>query len=155
MKAYVFDGTPEEVADAIRHMQGDKATPVAITTGQTADHENRENDEDEDEEEYRPMPTEIGRKMLTRIPLAPLQKKAVLSIYNAGDEGIMGPELAKALDYSSAQFRGLMGAFGRRISHTEGFEDDMYFFDQEWIDNEGYRYKLPETSRKAVEAELM
>lgn len=153
MKAYVFDGTPEEVTDAIRRMQVGEAAP-AIGQPQsplTVD----EADEDDDEDEGTPLPADIGRKMLTRIPLAPLQKKVVVSIYRAGDKGIMGAELAKLLDYSSAQFRGLMGAFGRRISHTEGYEDGMYFFDQEWIDNEGYLYKLPETSRKAVEAELL
>lgn len=152
MKAYVFDGTPEEVAEAIRHMQGGVAPTAAQRQLPPMDDAA---DEDDDEDETTPMPADIGTKMLTRIPLAPLQKKAVLSIYRAGDKGIMGAELAKVLGYSSAQFRGLMGAFGRRISHTEGYEDGMYFFDQEWIDNEGYLYKLPETSRKAVEAELL
>lgn len=153
MKAYVFDGTPEEVAEAIRHMQGGEATPASNQrlSPSVADPA----DEDDDEDEDTPLPADIGRKMLTRIPLAPLQKKVVVSIYNAGDKGIMGAELTKLLGYSSAQFRGLMGAFGRRISHTDGYEDGMYFFDQEWIDNEGYLYKLPETSRKAVEAELL
>lgn len=101
------------------------------------------------------MPTAIGRKMLSRRPLAGKPKSAILAIYNAGSEGILGSELCELLDYDQAQFRGMMGALGRRMTHTEGWEEKMTFFDYEWDPENGYRYKLPDTSRAAVEAELM
>lgn len=151
MKAVILEGSPQEVGQALKEMGISSGEAVVTSKEIEAPPEKIA----EEEEEWMPMPTDVGRAFLTRIPLAPLQKKTILKIYRAGDKGIMGNELAETLKYSSAQFRGMMGAFGRRMVHTDGFVEGMYFFDQEWIDNVGYRYRLPETSQAAVEAELL
>lgn len=152
MKAIILDGTPKEIGEALK--EAGIGANVAISTPML-EAEEAAPAEPVDGEGWVPMPTEVGRRLLSRRQLAAKPTQAIIAIYEAGDEGVLGNELCELLDYEPAQFRGMMGAFGRRMFHTEGFKEGMYFFDQEWVDNVGYRYKLPPTSRLAVEAELL
>lgn len=155
MKAYMFEGSPEEVAAALKAMGvSSPAQQVAEDRGSKSYSE--ESDEDGgDEEGTHPLPFGVAKKLLTRRPISENVKEALMAIYNAGDTGITGSELADRLGHDPAQFRGMMGAFGRRMVNTDGWQDGMSFFDWSWEPEEGYRYKLFESSRKAVEAILM
>jgi hypothetical protein len=60
-------------------------------------------------------------------------------------------ELKDASNYSSSQLAGLLGAFGKRLYATPGYENGTAFFEQE-IDYETgeYRYRIPESVAAAV-----
>lgn len=152
MKAYVFEGTPEEIAETLKAMGLSQSTAI-VAPGSAALE--AEADSAEEEREWRPLPIPVARRVLSRIALAEKPKMAILAVYNSGDAGMLGSDLCKRLKYSSAQFRGMMGAFGRRIANTKGWEDGMSFFRYEWDAEDGYRYFLPDECRAAVEAELM
>lgn len=56
--------------------------------------------------------------------------------------------------YTARQLAGMMGAFGRRVSDTPGFETGMNLFDWVWADD-GWHYGLPDTVRTAMEVERL
>ena len=59
-------------------------------------------------------------------------------------------------DYEPAQFAGLMGAFGRRVANTEGYDSDLLFFESRWNDNEEtWDYRVPDTVREALALEQL
>jgi hypothetical protein len=47
-----------------------------------------------------------------------------------------------------------MGAFGRRVRNTPGYDQEAAFFFFEWDDEAGaWKYRLPDTVREALELE--
>lgn len=147
MKAVILDGTPQEIGEAL------KAMDVKIESITATQQSNFKKDENE---EVVGMPKIFARRVLNRISLAPSQKALLKAIYDAGEGGILGSELLDVLDYSQAQFRGMMGAFGRRVANTDGFSTDFEtFFKWEW-DSEAssYRYWLEGEIRAAVKEHL-
>ena len=159
MKAIVFDGTPQEVAEALKAMG--VSAPISAAVAQTAPVANDEDKADqdgagEDGDGTQPLPLLVAKRVLNRLPtISKNMKRALVAIHKAGDAGLLGSELCELLDFDQSQFRGMMGAFGRRVMHTEGWYDGAGFFQYDWDAENGYRYKLFETSRKAVEAVLL
>lgn len=150
MRAVILEGNPLEIAEALKAME-----VAPSSTNVTVSKDGLEGDEDDDED-AEPVSLEVGRRFLARRELHPNQKSVMTAIYNADDKGILGTELQKRLKYEPAQFRGLMGALGRRLGNTKGYIDYTYFFDQEWETDAGsYRYKFPATSREAVKLEII
>ncbi len=149
MRVMVFDGDPKEIAEALKNLGG---SAFAISGDASAIEEVPESDE----EDWNFVSTPLARKVLTRRRLKDLPKKMLTEIYKCGDIGITGTELAKRLNYSQAQFRGMMGAFGRRLINTPGYNGKDHFFGYEWMEEKGtYRYWLPETTREAVRIEVI
>jgi hypothetical protein len=159
MKAVVFDGTPQEVAEALKAMG--MVAPMSATVAQTAPAASDEGEaerggDEEDEDDAQPLPLLVAKRVLNRLPtISKNMKKALVAIYKAGDDGLLGSELCELLDFEQSQFRGMLGAFGRRVQNTEGWYDGAGFFEYDWDAENGYRYKLFDTSRKAVEAVLL
>jgi hypothetical protein len=69
---------------------------------------------------------------------------------SAGQAWTPAPKLQKALSLSTREFAGLAGAFGKRLSHTEG-KGSRTFFDQYWDQENGYNlYRLPPSVSAAL-----
>ena len=100
---------------------------------------------------------EFARKALTRLPLSPAQRAMFKALYDAAAEYVTTTELVRAVGYQSGhQLAGLMGAFGRRLANTKGFDENATFFEIQW--NEGaaaWEYRLPANVRKALELESL
>ena len=79
---------------------------------------------------------------------------AVLTTLHAADENwVSSARLYGVSGYSTAQFAGLMGAFGRRLVHTPGYDDEAHFFDYRWNEEtKAWDYRLPASVRGALEA---
>ena len=59
-------------------------------------------------------------------------------------------------EYEPARFAGLMGAFGRRMANTEGYDSDLLFFESRWNENEEiWEYRLPDTVCEALVLEQL
>jgi hypothetical protein len=170
MKVTIIEGTPDEIAKALPHLS--TANPVTTTVRQpSAENEaatvaearhgketdsSAETNASDDEVEY--VTTELARSVLTRRALSKEQLLVLETLYKAHPKTVLAPELMKTVGYTRAQFSGLMGAFGRRISHTDGYEaqDGASFFDQEWDDNTGCnRYGLPDSVLEAMRLEKL
>ena len=107
-----------------------------------------------------PKPGEVVEKFvtktfaieaLTRLDLSEPFKGALKALYDARGDWVKVEALYDASGYTQSQFAGMMGAFGRRMAYTEGFDDEAYFFDYSWdTDRQSWDYKLPETVIEAV-----
>jgi hypothetical protein len=150
MRVLVFEGTPEEVGEAIKGLgplapgQAIAAVaPEAVAPTYNSSYFARV---------Y--VSTEVARRVFTRRELKPTQITVLTEIYAGGADGVLASALQSKLKYTKAQFAGLMGAFGRRVGATDGYVENTWFFDQRWDDAEAcYLYKLPETVREAMRLE--
>ena len=147
MKMYVFEGTPEEISTVARSMlpatTGDVALSLEVQDGahtQSSD-----------------QPTtfvteEFACRVLGRRPALSKPLKRVLRALNeVYPEWMLLSDLHSAARYTPAQFAGLMGAFGRRMSHTDGYNRDAHFFDIRWNDEKDTsEYRLPDAVREAL-----
>lgn len=99
---------------------------------------------------------EVARKVLSRRPLSKEQMAVITTLAKRHPDWVPAAELQAATGYTPAQFAGLMGAFGRRFTHTEGFIPNTWLFDAEWnYDNGAYDYRLPDTVLDAAKAEKL
>lgn len=138
MRKIVYDGTPEEIArleELERRSEIGGHSPAAA--GDTRDF----------------ISSSIASRVLTRRPLSREQQALLRMLYNAGERWTSALRLQETIGYSPSQFAGLMGAFGRRVTQTEGYLDYTSFFEQEWDHENGCnRYRLPASVRAAVES---
>jgi hypothetical protein len=149
MRATILDGTPEEVAAALRLLNSAGPTAIAVPQVQRPSVHSSEDIEDT---EY--VSVEVARAVLTRIPLSTEQTSTLGAIYTAHPNMVPGTELGEAIGYSRSQFAGLMGAFGRRVAHTVGYVEGTSFFVQKWPNGaECWQYGLPESVREALRLE--
>ena len=136
---YEFEGTPIELA-AVK-LSLDQAAADAALAQQSRKTQGSKVFVSED----------VAFDVLTRRPLADSYRIILKVLHAAGDSWTMATELQKRLKYSKSEFAGLMGAFGRRLSYSDGVQDGDQFFDNEWNDELGCnRYRLPQNIRSAV-----
>ncbi|MES0042268.1 hypothetical protein [Mesorhizobium sp. M0091] len=149
MKMYMFEGTPEEISHVIQTMQPDQQV-IAIPVKNTPEQ---------------PVPLaagdgskfvtfEFARRVLTRIPLSAGVLAVLKKIYEAHPDWASSADLYAASNYTNRQFSGLMGAFGRRMANTPGYDDQANFFEYQWDHTaEAWQWRLPDSVREALEAE--
>ncbi len=151
MKGYMFEGTAQEVIEVMTALQaasGGEATSDAVAAVAPTVAEEGE------EKEF--VSTEVARRVLNRRPLSREQLGVLKMLHAAFPEWVPAGKLQAAISYTPAQFAGLMGAFGRRFSHTEGYVANTWLFDAEWdYDVGAYNYRLPETVKVAMDAEKL
>ncbi|MGO7360987.1 hypothetical protein [Rhizobium leguminosarum] len=149
MKVTLIEGTPEEILSVMPHL---RMTGTVVTTAEVKSApEDRNNS---GEKTY--IDTRVARKVLTRRGLKDQQIAVLKLLYKAHPKRVLATDVQKAIKYTPAQLAGLMGAFGRRLSHTEGYISGDWFFVQEW--NQAahcYEYGLPESIRQALEVEKL
>ena len=147
MKMFVFEGTAEEISMVARSMLpatiGDVSLSLEVQDGtrtQSSDQPTKF------------VTVEFARRVLGRRPVLSKPLKRVLKTLNeAHPEWTLVNDLHSAARYTPAQFAGLMGAFGRRMSHTEGYDKDAHFFDFRWNDeNDAWEYRLPDAVREVL-----
>jgi hypothetical protein len=97
---------------------------------------------------------EVARRVISRRPLSKEQKIVLVGLYKAHPDKLSTSALQEATGYSARQLAGLMGAFGRRLTHTPGYEDGDNMFDWVWADD-GWHYGLPSSVRTAMELEKL
>ncbi|WP_426258150.1 hypothetical protein [Sphingomonas sp. DC1600-2] len=137
------EGTAEEVAKLLALMSGGVGSPrsevapvrkaVALVDGAS------------------PFVSEdLAFAVLTRRELGETHVKMLRKLDEADDKWTTAPELQRALDLSTREFAGVLGAFGRRLSNTPG-AGSRSFFDQYWDPENGYNlYRLPPSVRAAL-----
>ena len=97
-------------------------------------------------------PDEV-RHIFTRLPLSNGQRAFLTCIHDSGDKGALASEVRDQAKITPAQFAGVLGAFGRRITNTFDNRKFSLFEDiatYEW-ESDQYRYWLTEPVRQAIE----
>jgi hypothetical protein len=88
-------------------------------------------------------------EVLSRRELSRNMEEALKALYEAGSVRLTSDSLKEVNGHDSNQFRGLMGAFGRRTKHT--LPEGVRFLDFVWESSLGqYTWTLPETVREAM-----
>jgi uncharacterized protein with ParB-like and HNH nuclease domain len=112
---------------------------------------------------YREPPSAIAigddveklRWMLSRRVVSCGQKAVYEALYDAGDAGLSGEQLAKAVNRTPQQLAGVLGGMGTRINKTEGLEDGKginHIFDL-WEENGDLFYRLKPEFRAVLKDE--
>lgn len=136
----IIEGTAEELAqyEAFAKSQGGSAAAASPVESENTDWEF--------------VSTDVAFRALTRIKLGKQMKAVLRRVYLRGDKWTSATLLQKEIDYTPAQFAGLMGAFGRRLINTAGYVLNSSFWEYEWDGEQScYLYRLPGSVRTAVE----
>ena len=152
MKVTIVEGTQEEIAKTFPHLGVDQAIGATPSPPVTTTHNIHAPAERLDST----VSVEIARKIMNRIPLSNEQRQVLVAVYEAYPNKISAAELSSLIGYTRAQFSGLMGAWGRRISNTPGYEGGDWFWEQEWDYENGMNlYSLAEPVREAIRQEKL
>ncbi len=148
----VFEGTAEEISKVFH------TTIQPMTAGNAMSGEPPENTSSAvaktSEGPTKFVTVDFARRVLTRRPLSKPLKALIQALTEAHPNRVLIATLYDATGYTAAQFAGLMGAFGRRVAYTEGFEKGTYFFDYKWnVEANQWEYRFPESAREAVSLE--
>lgn len=147
VKLIILDGSPDEVIAVAKGLDMGSSAHPSTPAAPPADI-------DPDDKVF--VTTEVAQKVFSRRPLSKEQTAVLTTLAEAHPNWVPAGKLHVATGYSPAQFAGLMGAFGRRFSHTEGYVMDTWLFDAEWnYDTNSYDYRLPDTVLEAMKAEKM
>lgn len=145
MRVYMFEGTAEEFASAAPVMGWQNT----LQNGNGLVGSNGVIDESEANEEG--LTVVQVKSVLKRRPLGEHVKTMFRMLYKNRGRHVSSDELKEVLKLDSNQFRGMMGAFGRRVAHTRGVPNGVKLFDEIW-DHEQHQktWSLPENVRTAL-----
>ena len=144
MKLFVYEGTPREIVEVAQLMGAPSQNPRIFANSLPVDEGTPEQNEE--------LSVEQIKLVFQRRTLAEPMRKVLRLLYEAGENRIKSDDLKEALNYSNPEFRGMLGAFGRRLKNTQGIPNGVRLFDEAW--NEDLRQKtwtLPVNVRKALE----
>ena len=144
MKLFVYEGTPGEIAEVAQLMGAPSQSQAKQANSSPTDGTIPEENEE--------LSVEQVKRVFQRRTLHEPMRKVLRLLYEAGENRIKSDELKEALNYSNPEFRGMLGAFGRRLKNTDGIPDGIRLFDEAW--DEDLRQKtwtLPVNVRKALE----
>ncbi len=155
VKLIMIEGSPEDVLAVAKGLESGSSVAAATNVAEAAESSPEIDDEAEEESKERLFVTvEVARHVINRRPLSREQKLVLKTLADAHPGWVQASQLQEATAYSRASFAGLMGAFGRRLTHTEGYVAGSWFFDQEWnYETAAYQYRLPETVLAAAKEE--
>jgi hypothetical protein len=137
MRFYMFEGTPEELSEVLPKIDVRLGKSEVLIPGEKAKSDKRW------------VTTEEARVILTRRPLSVPIVKMLQSLYSAAGKQVTSDELKKVTGLDAHEFRGMLGAFGRRVGHTA--PANAQFFDQKWNHEAAqYVWSLPENVRQVV-----
>lgn len=152
MRMYVIEGTSSEIGDIISKISSESMISAVVNSrgGEIRPKASASNGEGPNA-----FVTEsFAKRVLTRLKLSEPMKKVLQTLLDANGEWVEGSKLHKVSGYTPAQFAGLMGAFGRRMAHTHGYDEEAHFWDwKEAEDGSGWIYRLPESVLKVLREE--
>ncbi|MDP9056321.1 MAG: hypothetical protein M3N34_03155 [Pseudomonadota bacterium] len=133
------EGTPEEILTFSRMIEN-AATPPAVPPLNKAAGDERFVSE------------EVAFKVIKRRPLSPGQSTVLALLLRNSGTWTTAKDLQKATKYEPSQLAGLLGAFGKRVSSTDGYVEGTAFFEVEWdYEKDCHKYRLPSGPLAAVE----
>ncbi len=154
VKVILVEGSVDDVRAIMEVIRPLVSGPKSSSTEESASEVESEVIDDSGGKRF--VTVEFARRVLTRLPLSQAQKAVLKTLYDAGaEEYVTTTELVRVLGFESGhQLAGVMGAFGRRIANTKGFDENATFFEFRWNETAAaWEYRLPANVRKALEQE--
>ena len=147
------EGTAAEISDVLRVLPG-AATVRTAAVELTDEVAQSAVSADRPEAESRFVTIRFARRALKRRKLSKPMRDMLRALYEAHPNWLSQESVRAASGYGPSQYAGLMGAFGRRLVNTEGYDAEVEFFESEWDDDgETWNYRLPDTVCEALAVE--
>ncbi len=146
----VIEGTPSEIAEfeSFQRFRNPPGSPRDALSSEGS----KQPIAASSSEDWEFASADVAFLCLTRRKLSKQLRSAIQMIYAGGADWVSATDIQKHVGYSTAQFAGMMGAFGRRFINTRGYVLNSSFFEQEWDEDLScYIYRLPSTVQTAVE----
>jgi len=143
MKVIMFEGTSEEFSATSQALKASFNTsePIGVHLEESLRVDNGTG---------RFVTRDEARKILSRLPLSQPLRKLLVKLRLTGDKFTSSDELRRITGYNSDQFRGMMGAFGRRVAKTVGKK--VWFFKKDWDAVTGqWTWSLPSSVHEALD----
>ena len=152
MKMIVFEGSREEIREVAKSMLSMASDTHTVSIEIPKERRSTSLRERNSEQPKKFVSGEFAHRVLNRRPALSAPVKAVLKALDAAyPDWVPLTDLHVAAGYTPQQFAGLMGAFGRRMSHTDDYDEDAHFFDYRWNDGwEGWDYALPDSVHQVL-----
>lgn len=144
MEAIFLRGTQQEVSEALAKLRSESSSDVSATV-----LVNEQGGKEANDQAPGAMSEQFAYRVLTRIPLVDSMENVMETISNAYPAKVPAGDLEKASNMFGRRFTGMMGAFGRRVAHTDGYPDGTFYFVQRWEGKE-YHYTFSEPVLRAV-----
>ncbi len=146
---FQFVGSPEELAEMFAILS--RSVPNSQKVDPLKPNANAKVEVRSNEEPSDFVTSEFAKDVLTRLPLSKPMKSVIAKLTEANPAWVKTAELLKVSGYTTPQFAGLMGAFGRRMANTKNFEATAHFFDYRFDEGTGtWEYRLPPSVIDAV-----
>ena len=147
------EGTAAEISDVLRVLPGAATVHTAAVELTDAGVQATTSSETPGPES-RFVTTRFARRVLKRLPLSKPMMNALRALFEAYPDWLSQAKLQDAAKYKPSRYAGMMGAFGRRIANTKGYDSETEFFEWKWDDDERSWYcRLPDTVREALTLE--
>ena len=154
MKMTIYEGTSEEIAKIARAMQSSPAEntlPLVSSTMPTPSEEPKSIKGVGSNSRNAFISSDIALRAFTRRRLSNTQKKLLRKLMSSSPNWASRDELLEETGYTANQFAGLVGALGRRVSHTQGYVDGTSWIDVRRNDSlSTLEYRLPESTHQAL-----
>ena len=147
MKMYMFEGSLEEIEGVLETLEPALASKalLAVKTGSRSATALSPKTGDESQPEHF-VTSRFAYRALTRRRLSDAMKALLKTLRDEAPQWVPVVDLYDATGYDSSQFAGLMGAFGRRMANTDGYDSEAHFFDYQWnVEMGAWDYRLPDS----------
>ena len=153
MKMYLFEGSPEEISRFLETTDLSKlGDTLSAETSERPPQSNTLSKSMDGRTKF--VTTEFARRALRRLPLSPPLRSTIETLFTVHPDWVSAARLHEVTGYDRSQFAGMMGAFGRRMCNTEGYDPQACFFDFRRNDQtEAWEYRLPDSVREALDTE--
>ena len=151
MRIVILEGTVEEVSQVLKLIP--ELSPSKVFTEREETQAETPLPEKDQVDTNKSVSIEFAALVLTRRPaLSNRLKKALTALARQHPGWLSATELQQVTNYQPAQLNGMLGAFGRRISRTDGHETGAQFYEYQWNEElDCWMYRLQENALEALE----
>lgn len=130
-----IEGTPAEVAEFVRSLKVHaKATEAPSGDDQLP----------KEQSEYPEINEKFAYRVLRRRPLSANQMHLLSALKEARGNWVCASELKARFAWDGPQLGGVLGGLGRRLTSTDGYQDEYHLWHWQWNEDEGeWEYRLP------------
>ena len=144
MRMYMFDGTPQEIAEVLETMKISLENTVSVKPSPTPS--------ETEGGSTKFVTREFASLVLKRRALTPWTKAMFRKLLDAHPGWVSIAELCEALGCTPETARGVIGGFGTRMVRTDGYVEERQFFQFQWNDqSEAWDYRLSDTACEALQ----
>lgn len=144
MRMYMFDGTPQEIAEVLETTKISMENTVSVKPSPPPS--------ETEDGSTKFVTREFAALVLKRRALTPWTKALFRKLLDAHPKWVSTAELCEALECAPERARGVIGGFAKRMVGTDGYVEKTQFFQYRRNDQSGtWDYRLSDTACEALQ----